>query len=318
MRPSSQNRSRQLRLCAGASLLASLFACGGASQTSGTSSGAATTPAASTPGTTTPAAIDPTHLVVGDGMTTTTTPKQGYLYTCRVQSGGGGAPAKGPWFNSDGTWNSITKVAAQGAVSWVSQFVATLSGEALNINGNGLPSHMTGTFPIQASDPAHAYDPNPNTIAPQTIAWGLPGNPQVNATPTCTGGVIGVLLTGARLFNAVDGENRDALAWEIQDSCQGHPENSGAYHYHSVSSCVQKDTPGQHSPQVGYAADGFGIYGNQGEGGAALTNADLDECHGHIHAVMVNGISVSQYHYHATKEFPYTLGCFRGTPVQVH
>jgi hypothetical protein len=75
---------------------------------------------------------------------------------------------------------------------------------------------------------------------------------------------------------------------------------------------------GQHSPQVGYAADGFGIYGNQGENGAALTNANLDECHGHTHSVMVNGVSVSQYHYHATREFPYTVGCFRGTPVQVH
>lgn len=224
---------------------------------------------------------------------------------------------KGPWFNSDCTWNATTKIAVQGAVQWASQFTASLIVGALNINGNGLPSHAAGTSLVQASDPAHAYDPNPNAIAPQTIARGLPGNPQVNATPTCAGGMIGVRLTGARLFNAVDGENRDALAWEIQDSCQGHPQNTGAYHYHSVSACVQKDTPGQHSPLVGYAADGFGIYGNQGEGGAALTNADLDECHGHTHTVTINGVSVSQYHYHATKEFPYTLGCFRGTPVQV-
>jgi len=24
---------------------------------------------------------------------------------------------------------------------------------------------------------------------------------------------------------------------------------------------------------------------------------------------------VSMYHYHATYEYPYTLGCFRGTPI---
>ena len=310
-------------LAAGAALLAALYGCGGGSSSSAASGSAAGSAATTTTTTTTTtsntsATVDPTHLPVGDNLTTTAGPKAGYLYLCRVQSGGGGASSKGPWFNSDGTWNSSAKVAAQGAVQWVSQFAASLAGGALNISGNGLPSHATGVFPIQASDPAHAYDPNPNSIAPQTIAWGLPGNPQVNASPACVGGVVGVLLTGARLFNAVDGENRDALAWEIQDSCQGHPENTGAYHYHSVSTCVQKDTPGQHSPLVGYAADGFGIYGNLGENGKALTNADLDECHGHTHAVTINGASVVQYHYHATREFPYTLGCFRGTPATVH
>ena len=35
---------------------------------------------------------------------------------------------------------------------------------------------------------------------------------------------------------------------------------------------------------------------------------DLDACHGHKHKV--GGRRV--YHYHATREFPYTLGCFSG------
>ena len=44
-----------------------------------------------------------------------------------------------------------------------------------------------------------------------------------------------------------------------------------------------------------------------------LTNADLDECHGHTHAIAWDGRTVTMYHYHATWEFPYVLGCFRGT-----
>ena len=264
--------------------------------------------------------IDPTKLPVGDSKTTTTMPAVGYLYECAVQSGGGGANTKGPWFNSDGTtWNASGKVSVQGNVNWISSFTASLVGSVLNIASNDLPNHSTGTYPIASSDPAFAYDKNPNKIAAQTIAWGLPGNPQVASQPTCVNGVIGILLTGAKLFNAVDGENRDANAWEIQDSCGGHPDSSSTYHYHSVSTCVpQKDTAGQHSPLVGYAADGFGLYGNQGENGLPLTNADLDECHGHTHAITINGVTVNQYHYHATKEFPYTVGCFRGTPAQVH
>ena len=263
--------------------------------------------------------IDTAKLPVGDTRTTTTAPAVGYLYECAVQSGGGGASTQGPWFNSGGTtWNASTKISVKGSVSWVSSFVASVTNGILGITSNDLPNHTTGTFPISSSDPAYAYDRNPNHIAAQTVNWGLPGNPTVNSTPTCVSGVIGILLTGAKLFNAVDGENRDANAWEIQDSCQGHPDSSGTYHYHSVSTCVpQKDTAGQHSPLVGYAADGFGIYGNLGEDGVALTNADLDECHGHTHQITVNGVTVSQYHYHATKEFPYTVGCFRGTPAQI-
>jgi hypothetical protein len=69
---------------------------------------------------------------------------------------------------------------------------------------------------------------------------------------------------------------------------------------------------------VGYIADGFGIYGNLGEGGRALANADLDECHGHAHVIAVNGASVNQYHYHQTREFPYTVGCFKGKPVALN
>ncbi len=54
------------------------------------------------------------------------------------------------------------------------------------------------------------------------------------------------------------------------------------YHYHSITSCIpdQPDATG-HSSLVGYAFDGFGIYGNLGVGGQPMTDATLDLCHGH-------------------------------------
>ena len=67
---------------------------------------------------------------------------------------------------------------------------------------------------------------------------------------------------------------------------------------------------------VGYAADGFGIFGMT-ENGVAVTNDELDVCHGHTHAIMWDGVQLSQYHYHVNDEFPYTLGCFRGTPTSI-
>ena len=46
-----------------------------------------------------------------------------------------------------------------------------------------------------------------------------------------------------------------------------------------------------------------------------MRNSALDACHGHTHTVKIDGKRVRLYHYHATMEYPYTLGCFRGTPA---
>lgn len=52
-----------------------------------------------------------------------------------------------------------------------------------------------------------------------------------------------------------------------------------------------------------------------GEAGNELTNAALDVCHGHTHVIEWDGKATMLYHYHATREYPYTLGCYAGTPV---
>jgi hypothetical protein len=127
------------------------------------------------------------------------------------------------------------------------------------------------------------------------------------------GGEVGIMLSGVVIFNAFDAGGRDAVAHEVQDACDGHPQVSGFYHYHTLSDCLG-DTSSGHSALMGYAFDGFGIYGYHGEDGSGLTNADLDECHGHTHLLAWDGRLVETYHYHATHEFPYVIGCFRGTP----
>ena len=61
--------------------------------------------------------------------------------------------------------------------------------------------------------------------------------------------------------------------------------------------------------------DGFGIFVERSTSGALLTNADLDECHGRSSPVSWDGQSVTMYHYVATAEYPYTVGCYKGTPT---
>lgn len=99
-------------------------------------------------------------------------------------------------------------------------------------------------------------------------------------------------------------------AHEVQDSCDGHPQQSGMYHYQLISM-----HPGatNHTPSlIGYTADGFGIYNSWDGNGVELTNADLDPCHGTTSSVPWNGSTQTVYHYVATRAFPYTIGCFRG------
>jgi hypothetical protein len=64
-----------------------------------------------------------------------------------------------------------------------------------------------------------------------------------------------------------------------------------------------KDTEGKHSPLIGYAFDGFAVYGPNDTKGKPPT--DLDDCNGHAD-------EDRGYHYHVTAKFPYILGAYRG------
>ena len=260
-------------------------------------------------------ASDQTTLPIGDGKVGSSA-KVGWVYSCQTRfPPAGGAFKDGPWIKLDGTFDLSAKAIVDGNVTWTSSQTITLEGATKTVTGNGLPKHTTGTYPISSSDDAYRYDRNPNPIKTQTIKYILPINPAVAATPTCLGlGPIGIALTGAVFFNAFDANGKDAVAHELQDVCQGHPERSGQYHYHSLTNCLSDPGTG-HSSLQGYVRDGFGIYGLRGEAGEILTNADLDECHGHTHQIVWNGKTLSLYHYHATHEYPYTVGCYRGRPV---
>lgn len=258
------------------------------------------------------------YLPLGDGKISTKA-KSGYIFSCQTEFHGGGAFRDGDWILGN-KWNPDAKPNVQGSVSWPNHFLTIeTQGEKRLIKSNDLPDHPTGIFPIAYSDPAYFFDRNPNSILEQNIILTIPTNPKLAAQPTCLGmGMIGIALTGVAIFNGLDAQGRDAAAHEIQDSCNGHPERQGTYHYHNMSPCM-KDAAGKegrHSSLVGYAIDGFGIYGQYGENGQALSNKDLDGCHGHSHPIIWNGVPLDLYHYHLTKEYPYTLGCFRGEVKQ--
>ena len=257
--------------------------------------------------------VDLTHLPLGDNRLADS-PKVGWIWPCHIEPNAGGAFKNGPWIKQDGTYDFTAKAFVDGKVSWPKHHLdIQVQGDQRMISTNDLPDHVTGIYPIAQRDDAFQYDRNPNKIGEQHFQITLPAAPTLADKPSCVPGAIGVLLTGTVLFNALDAPGRDAVAHETQDACQGHPERSGTYHYHSLTTCLQDATTSDgHSVLMGYSLDGFGIYGRHGEGGKILTSADLDECHGHTHLIEWNGKMVVMYHYHATWDFPYTIGCMRG------
>lgn len=256
---------------------------------------------------------DLTRLPLGDGKLSNS-PRVGWIWPCHTEPDAGGAGRDGPWIRSDGTYDLTAKAVVPGSVTWPSRFSIQVQQGRRVFSSNDLPPHPTGVFPIPADSTAYQYDRNPNRIKEQSVWLDLPANPVPAAQASCAPGAVGILLSGVSLFSALDAPGRDAVAHETQDQCQGHPQVAGVYHYHSVSTCVEKSRPANaHSPLVGYMVDGFGIYGRYGEGGKLLSSADLDECHGHTHVIEWDGKQVAMYHYHATWDFPYTAGCLRGS-----
>lgn len=115
---------------------------------------------------------------------------------------------------------------------------------------------------------------NPNTPANQDFTFKITRSPMENTgSDVATGlGHIGVWRNGVSIFNAKDGMsynnqgiwNRDALVWEGSsfDACLGHPAPNGEYHHHVNPACLYDYMDDQqHADLIGYAFDGFPIYG---------------------------------------------------------
>lgn len=180
----------------------------------------------------------------------------------------------------------------------------------LIIDSQGYPNHPTAKFPNSG---------NPNTIRVQDFHFRLPLQPKLAAKITRVPmGPIGMALNGVVFFNPFEAGGMNAVEGYSEvwlDSCCGHPQQHGVYHYHKYPSCVKSpfaDDGKQHSPVVGFAWDGFPIYGPYEDNGVMakdLKSANaLDVCNGHSD-------KLRGYHYHVTPgQFPYIIGGYAGIP----
>ena len=149
----------------------------------------------------------------------------------------------------------------------------------------GIPSNVqrvqysTGNVYITCTGiPSYAIGPNwgnnPNIPTNQNFVFKITRTPVPNTgTATATPlGHTGIWSNGVSMYNAWDAmsynnggvwrQNAIVVEGPSFDSCLGHPAANGEYHHHLNPRCLYNDRDSsRHSPIIGYALDGYPIYG---------------------------------------------------------
>ncbi len=182
------------------------------------------------------------------------------------------------------------------------------------VTGSGLPEHPMG--PFDGSTGCH----NPNTPTAMGDTWMIPLEPVVGNTSGVvyldSMGKVGLMLNGVAFYNPYDNGGVDAPSTICFDEYNGHPSENGRYHYHQTPGWGYGDGTG-HSEIVGYAADGYPVYGPYESDGVFANSISgdgaLDECLGHEDPSR-------GYHYHSisydldANGYPWVQGCWHGNP----
>jgi hypothetical protein len=186
------------------------------------------------------------------------------------------------------------------------------------LHTHGLPNHPTGRFPEEGFGPSF----NPNTIQEQDETFYIPLEPKVNARHFALSpdgrdngalnmGPIGVAVNGVVFFNPFDAGRMDAS--NLMDRCCGHPNPMGQYHYHKYPICLNSpwsDEGNAHSPLIGWAFDGFPIYGPYE---AANVMAKDETGQSGLNAFNMHYDASKGWHYHVTPgKFSYLIGGYWG------
>lgn len=229
----------------------------------------------------------------------------------------------------------VSTVSAVKKAKWNPTVKLTYSKNAVIMQPNGIPNHTRDAYyAVPISQEIVVPDASTSKIVKdptkaQTYKFTIPTSPKYSSKTTTTSlGSIGVMISGAVLYNPYEGDgktvamasnftitNKNGITASFVDKCAGHPTpNMGAYHYHGLPSCVtsQVDQPSKPSHIIGFALDGFPIYGDRDIKGNKVSVNSLDKCNGIYSATpeFPNGI----YHYVllGSADARSSISCFHG------
>jgi hypothetical protein len=145
----------------------------------------------------------------------------------------------------------------------------------------------------------------PEYVVARNTTYVIPVTPKPLDSPLPLRGVVGISLNGVKFDPPAPVEHIvGAHTIAPLDDGGGHINPHAGYHYHAVTGLSKKVAQSDgHPPLVGYALDGYGLYGALEKG-----EDDTDECGGHTD-------DVRGYHYHVGRAGDNRIiKMFRGVP----
>lgn len=143
-------------------------------------------------------------------------------------------------------------------------------------------------------------------------------SPTLGTTPLTRDAALGVAVNGVPIYDYTGGgemseadlshhqAEHDTLQTKQLDVCGGHAGRGDDYHYHVKPTCMidQMANAGD-EPIIGWAFDGFPIYGDNNPDGSVISEGALGVCNGQIDDTF-------GYRYHTSAEAPYIVQCLMG------
>jgi hypothetical protein len=163
----------------------------------------------------------------------------------------------------------------------------------VQITSDSQPDYASNYFAAESAcyAPFSPSFPDPNQIAAQHVVMLVPKSP-TTASQAMSLGAVGVAINGVSIFDdqAAPGDDIYDEAKSF-DECQGHPQNTGTYHYHSEPYAISYDD----DHLVGVLRDGYFVYGRRDSDGTIP--ADLDGAGGHT-GTTPDSPTTAVYHHH--------------------
>lgn len=251
---------------------------------------------------------------------------------------------------------------------FMGDLVISVQSDKCRFTTNAIPNH-------DFNDGGSAF---PNAVSEQSDVFEVTSSPTAAANPTAIGLQVdnAILLNGVKvdlLAAACYGVGTQPLGqekigcgegqgdWRYDpmypdndfrvDSHNAHAQPDGTYHYHGSPFALFSEDGSTVSPVIGFAADGFPIYGSYFDDGGSIRKAsssyrlktgsrpsgagepgeasgpfssetyngrfreDYEYVEGHGDLDECNGMTVDGvYGYYITDDYPYVLACYTGTP----
>ncbi len=203
---------------------------------------------------------------------------------------------------------SVDTVAAIRNTRWSDKITITFGDGNFRYQSNSIPNHALNAEYVMPDnftrcvlhptpDCSHT-EPSAQAIQPTRVDVAITTNPQKVAEATSGPfGAMGVMISGSPIYNPFEGDgttvamnanfnltNAQGQLVPFMDSCHGHPapHPRAQYHYHGLPPCVTVQVDQENGPShiIGFAFDGFPIYGDRDISGKKIDPKTLDNCNG--------------------------------------